>query len=54
MTKAEAEALWTKLSNLWEDLDQTILEIVQTKSWEPLGYRSFAEAWAARGPKRMP
>lgn len=55
ITKKEAEALWSRLENLFANLEQTLEEIIAKKAWEPLGFKSFHEAYAARLSKwRIP
>ena len=43
----EAKRLFGRLRGALLNLDSLLSEIVTTKAWEPLGYASFAEAWAA-------
>jgi hypothetical protein len=45
---AQAEALWDKLQHDFLDAQATIIEIIDTRAWEPLGYESFAKAWIDR------
>ena len=44
---AEAGKLWGELRQHFANAENTIQAIVEQKAWEPLGYNSFAEAWAA-------
>lgn len=48
ITKAQAVSLWDDLRGHMVNAEACIAEIVATKAWEPLGYLSFADAWAAR------
>lgn len=41
-----AEALWDDLKSTLSNAERTIVQIINTKAWEPLGYPSFAAAWA--------
>lgn len=43
-----AEALWSELRNALSRFDQVLAEIIRTRAWEPLGYDTFAQAWADR------
>ena len=43
----EAKRLFGRLRGALLNLDSLLSEIVEAKAWEPLGYTSFAEAWAA-------
>lgn len=45
--KKQAQALWADLRSALTRADQAIAEIIATRAWEPLGYSSFAEAWAS-------
>ena len=45
---AWAEKLWGELRTGLLNVEKTIAQIIHDKSWEPLGYNSFTEAWAAR------
>lgn len=47
MTKRQATALWGKLREHFVNAEDVIREIVDTRAWEPLGYKTFAEAWKA-------
>lgn len=44
----QAEAMWEDLKGLFVNAEKKIVEIIEAKAWEPLGYDSFAEAWQAR------
>lgn len=46
ITKNEATKLWGQLRNALLGLEDLLAEIVEKKAWEPLGYRTFHEAWA--------
>lgn len=45
---AWAEKLWERLHTTLIDTQKTIIEIIQARAWEPLGYESFAKAWVDR------
>lgn len=42
---AAAEKLWDKLRTDLLGVNKTIIEIIEQKAWEPLGYESFEKAW---------
>ncbi|MFD6517618.1 hypothetical protein [Rhodococcus sp. NPDC060176] len=44
----QAEQMWSDLHGLFVNAEAKIVEIIEAKAWEPLGYDSFAEAWQAR------
>lgn len=44
----QAEALWSSLRDAFANAEKVIIEIISSKAWEPLGYKSFAEAWTDR------
>ena len=48
LTKKAAEALWDELRQGFVNVEATLVKIIQTKAWEPLGYATFTEAWAAK------
>lgn len=48
ITKTQAEALWEQLHEDFANAEERMKQIIITKAWEPLGYRSFHEAWAER------
>lgn len=48
LTKKASAALWDELREGFINIEQTIIKIIEAKAWEPLGYESFAEAWADR------
>lgn len=43
-----AEDLWEKLHKGFLDMEQTLTTIIASEAWKPLGYSTFAEAWAAK------
>ena len=43
-----AEKLWGALHDALANADAVIAEIIRTKAWEPLGYKTFAAAWQDR------
>ena len=45
---AWAEKLWGQLATSLLATEKLITQIIHDKAWEPLGYHSFTEAWAAR------
>ena len=47
ITKNEAKALFNSLRSSLLGLDRDLKKLVDTRAWEPLGYVSLAEAWAA-------
>lgn len=48
ITKAAAGKMWDELRGHLVNAEKCIAKIIDAKAWEPLGYTSFAEAWAAR------
>lgn len=40
-----ADKLWKRLHQNFVDTEATLVEIIKSKAWEPLGYESFAKAW---------
>ena len=48
MTKREAEALWDELRDLFVNMERTIVRIIEAEAWLPIGYPTFAAAWADR------
>lgn len=47
-TKRQANALWDSLHDHLVNAEKVIVQIVEAKAWEPLGYDTFAEAWSDR------
>lgn len=45
ITKDEAQTLFTELKGVARRGEELIVEIVQTRAWEPLGYESLSKAW---------
>lgn len=45
---AAAEALWAELRSAFVNADKVVQRIVESRAWEPLGYDTFAQAWADR------
>ena len=48
LSKSEAEALWASLCEAFANVEQKIIEVIERRAWEPLGYSTFHEAWADR------
>lgn len=48
VSKRQAEKMWSELKGHFVNAEKVIIQIIQAKAWEPLGYGSFAEAWAER------
>lgn len=48
LTKAQASNMWTELRSHFVNAEEAIAAIIESKAWEPLGYSSFAAAWAER------
>lgn len=48
ISKETSTALWDELRDGFINVENTIIRIIETKAWEPLGYSTFAEAWADR------
>lgn len=48
MSESDARALWDDMRSGFVRLERLIVEIVENRAWEPLGYASFAEAWNDR------
>lgn len=47
MTPEEAQRLWDSLKALLTDTREAIQEIIKTRAWEPLGFKTFSDAWKA-------
>lgn len=47
ISQRRAKQLWAKLNQHLVSAEKAIQEIIEAKAWEPLGYGTFAEAWAA-------
>lgn len=45
--RQQAQTLWKKLHSHFVNAENVIREIIDTRAWEPLGYKTFAEAWKA-------
>jgi hypothetical protein len=45
---AWAEKLVTRLVNAWLEFDAAIIDVIENKAWEPLGYGTWTELWDAR------
>lgn len=45
---AWAEKLWKRLEAGLLDTQNTIIAIIDSRAWEPLGYESFSKAWIDR------
>lgn len=48
ITARQAEALWSKLHEHFVNAQQAIKDIIANQAWLPLGYDTFAAAWADR------
>ena len=48
LTKAAAARMWDELRDGFTNVETQIVQIIEQRAWEPLGYASFAEAWAER------
>lgn len=48
ISKEQAEQLWGELAGGFATIESVIPRIIAEKAWEPLGYTTFAEAWADR------
>jgi hypothetical protein len=48
LRKLAAEELWERLGKDLFSVQTTIIEIIESRAWEPLGYATFAEAWRDR------
>lgn len=46
MNKQDASRLFGRLRGALLALDEVLGEVIEHRAWEPLGYSSFAEAWA--------
>lgn len=46
--KQSAEELWERLAKDLFSVQTTLVEIIEAKAWEPLGYATFADAWRDR------
>ncbi|KZE19127.1 hypothetical protein [Brevibacterium casei] len=48
MTKQTASDLWDELRDGFNNIEKTIIRILEVEAWKPLGYATFAEAWNDR------
>ena len=48
LSKKQALAMWNDLRGHFVNAEKAIAAIIDAKAWEPLGFASFAEAWADR------
>lgn len=48
LSKTQALKMWANLRGHFVNAEKAITEIIAAKAWEPLGFASFAEAWADR------
>jgi len=48
LSAKRALSLWHSLRSHFVNAGRVIEEIIETQAWTPLGYESFAEAWAAQ------
>ena len=48
LTETKAIELWDRLGDALADMQAAIIEVIETRAWEPLGYSNFFEAWNAR------
>ncbi|MFY2788497.1 hypothetical protein [Rhodococcus sp. MALMAid1271] len=48
LTEVQASKLWSDLRGHFVNAEKKIIEIIELKAWEPLGFESFAEAWASK------
>lgn len=48
LTPAQATKLWSDLRGHFVNAEKKIIEIIEARAWEPLGFESFAEAWASK------
>lgn len=48
VTAEQASALWADLRGSFINAEKRIVEIIELKAWEPLGFESFTEAWASK------
>jgi hypothetical protein len=48
MRVKEAEALWGQLRDAFVNAEKVLIQIIEARAWEPLGYDTFAQAWTDR------
>ena len=48
MKQSQAEALWSSLRESFVNAEKVLIQIIEAKAWEPLGYDTFGQAWADR------
>ncbi|WP_072689345.1 hypothetical protein [Rhodococcus marinonascens] len=48
LTATQAAAMWSDLRGHFVNAERKIIEIIEARAWEPLGFESFAEAWASK------
>lgn len=46
--ETDAVKLWDELRDHFTNMEKTIIRIIETEAWKPLGYSTFAEAWNDR------
>lgn len=46
--ETDAVRLWDELRDHFTNMEKTIIRIIETEAWKPLGYSTFAEAWNDR------
>ena len=44
----QAEALWADLRSALVNFEKALAAVIEARAWEPLGYDTFAQAWADR------
>jgi hypothetical protein len=48
LSEKDAEDLWTAVRQGLVNVENAIRDVIRARAWEPLGYRTFSEAWADR------
>ena len=48
LTAEEAADLWNSLRGYFVNAEKAIIEIIELRAWEPLGFETFAEAWESK------
>lgn len=48
ITTTQAESLWESLRDAFTSTEKVIVQIIESRAWEPLGFDTFAQAWTAR------
>ena len=48
LTAGQASTMWSSLRGHFVNAEKAIIEIIELKAWEPLGFDTFSEAWEVK------